>query len=115
MWGEEKTIGLAEHSARRFAPPITSLVESGNLLYWDGFESGVQKYELYQVLGGTVNRSIDYTYSGSFSLKCTPTAGAGSQAGVTYYLTDFHEDTVSVKATITSPDHTGWYFYISIC
>jgi hypothetical protein len=50
VWGKEKNIGLAEHSARRLAPPITSLVEQGNLIYYDGYESGVQKYELHQVM-----------------------------------------------------------------
>lgn len=114
VWGKEKNIGLAEHSARRLAPPITSLVEQGNLIYYDGYESGVQKYELHQVLGGTANRSADYTYSESFSLKCSPTGGAGSQGGARYYITDFHEALLSAKATITSPNHTGWYFYASI-
>lgn len=114
VWGKEKTVGLAEHSVRKEAPPITSFVDGDNLIYWDGFESSVAKHTLYQSLGGTVNRSIDYTCSESFSLKCTPTGGAGAQAGATYYLTDFHKTKLSAKAAITSPDAAGWFFYISI-
>ena len=114
-WGDEKTIGLSEHSARRLAPPITQFMQSGNIVLWDGYEDNIKKYSLYQVFGGTAERSIDYAQYEAFSLKCTPTGGAASHAGAKYYLTDFHEgSTMLVKASVTSPQATGWAFSILI-
>lgn len=114
-WGDEKIVGLAEHNARKLAPPITQFIKNGNIVFWDGFETGTKRYATYQVLGGTAERSTEYTQYEEFSLKCIPTGGAGSQAGAQYYITDFHEDTkILVKASVTSPDATGWFFYIAV-
>ena len=110
VWGKETTIGLAEHAARLGSLMVFD--KRGSILFWDDYEYPTPRYDLYQILGGTVNRSTNYAYSRSFSLKCTPTGGAGSQAGPKYYLTDFHEDeTLSISTSITSPDGSGWYFY----
>jgi len=114
VWGKEQTIGLAELAARTHAPPLI-FDRQGNILYWDDYENPTPKYDLYSIFGGTLTRSIDYAYNGSFSLKCTPTGGSGSQAGPKYYLTDFHEDaTITAKFSMTSPDTYGWYFYVNI-
>ena len=114
VWGHVTTIGLAELAVRNHAVPMP-FDRRGNVIYWDNYESGTPKYDLYSLFGGTLLRSTDYAHNGSFSLKCTPTGGAGSRAGPKYRITDFHEDgTVLAKFSMTSADAAGWYFCVSI-
>ena len=115
VWGGERTIGNAELAVRMKAPAITSIIGDGNVLWWDDFGPSVNKYELFQIIGGSALRSTDYSKDGDISLKCVPNVVAGAQAGAKYYLTDFHSDsTMSIKATFTSPDAAGWAVYVSI-
>lgn len=115
VWGKERTIGNAELAMRIKAPPITTIVDNGNVMWWDDFNSPTTRYELFTVFGGAATISTDYAKVGDASLKCIPNAAAGASVGPKYYLTDFHEDsTMSVKATFSSPDAAGWTIYLSL-
>lgn len=89
VWGEEQTIGLAEHSVRTHAPSMMH-DRRGDVIAWDNFESPTRKYANTT---GTVTRSSDRSKTGDFSIKCVTGGVSGNRSGVLYIQSDFHSDT----------------------
>lgn len=113
-WGEEKTIGLAEHAVRAHAPPIP-YDRRGSVLFWEDFESPTMKGKKYGAAGATVNRSVDTAKFGDFSLKCVTTAVAHELSGREYYISDLHDnEQVGIQATFTSAETTKYAIGLDI-
>lgn len=98
VWGNEKTIGLAEQAVRLGSPLVFD--RRGDMLFHDDFESPTKKYADYKDAGGTVGRSIGYATRGDFCIKATTNASSGDVAGVEYIYTDYHDGRIGVQASM---------------
>lgn len=97
--GKETTIGLAEHAARTKAPPYV-LEKSGNVVFWDDYESSTLKADVSVVGAGTVNRSNDYSQFGELSMKLETGAVAGNSCSVRYQLSGKITGKLGVLASV---------------
>jgi len=110
VWGKEQTIGLAEHAVRTHAPAMP-FDRRGDVLYWDDFESPTMKCYPRAYGSATSARSIDYSKTGDFSLKCTTdaTVGVGDYAGLLYAHNDFHLSNVGTQISFMCADTVNDY------
>lgn len=86
VWNKETTIGLSELAARVHAPPLV-YQRSGDLIWFDDFESPVIKY--YGV--GEVYRTTKTAKfgCGSYSVKLKTGSTNGNYADLGYYIYDY--------------------------
>lgn len=83
--GNEHTIGLAEHAVRTHAVPYPH-TRSGNVVFWDDFESSTLKADMSATAAGTYSRSTDYSHFGDFSMKMVTDATSGESCSAHYYV-----------------------------
>jgi hypothetical protein len=108
--GKEVSIGLSELAARSLAVPMT-FDRRGDILYWDDFESPTMKCYPRAYGNATANRSVDYSKTGDFSLKCVTDAivGVGDYAGLMYSHNDYHLSKVGTQISFMCADTTNDY------
>lgn len=98
VWGEEKTIGLAEHAVRTHAAALP-FDRRGDIIYWDDFESATPKH-IEDIGGaGTIGRSTTTSKFGSFSLKCATGATTNNYCQVIYPQVDYHDVYVGAQTS----------------
>ena len=102
-WGEETTIGLAEHAVRTQAPPLV-YDRRGGVIRWVDFESSTPNYEIDKTVGSAFDRSTNTAHAGSFSGKVDVPASASDYCRIIQYINDFHLGKMGLSAQFASAD-----------
>jgi len=97
VWGKEVSIGPAEQAIRSQFPYVYN--KSGNVIYWDDFESPTVKPGLVAAGAGSCNRTADKSLFGDFSMKFVTGAVVGNGCSADYYLNNFRAGKLGVLAS----------------
>jgi len=97
VWGKEVSIGPAEQALRTQFPYVYN--RSGNVIFWDDFESPTIKPYLHATgTGGSCNRSTDAALNGDFSMKLITGNVENNSCTAKYYLDNFRFGKLGILA-----------------
>ena len=102
VWGQETSIGPAEQALRTQFPYVYN--RSGNVIYWDDFESPTVKPHTQVTGAGTCNRTCDKSLFGDFSMKFVTGNVAANICSAKYHLNNFRSGKLGMLAHLMTPD-----------
>lgn len=82
--------------------PIIEYFRGKEIETTDDYESPTPKFSTNNIGAGTVNRSIETSYKGDFSIKSITGINAGDINRINYFHTNFHEKKVGVQIRFAS-------------